>query len=692
MKEPSRTKQELIKELSFLKKKIEKLKKAKTAASKQAKKVMRETESKYRFLAESMADVVFTLDMNLATTYVSPSIERMLGFTQEERMVQKVDQQLTPKSLELVLEALSAELAKEKDKEVDPDRFHVLELEYYSKDGSIKHLATYFRGIRNSEGKLTGFYGSHHDVTARKQAEEALRKSEENYRQLFNNSPTGIYQIDFRTGKFIKANDIMCQHLGCNQEEITTRSPYDFLTNDSKKFFSERLEKMNLGEKVTENPEYEVADINGKRRWLRLNTNNIYDSEGLAGADVVAHDVTDLKRAEFEKESALEVLRESEERYRLLANNIPDIIYSLDGEGKIITINNAAFERYGHTEREVKGKPFLDFVHPEDHENLINSFLKALEEKRKVTTGLKFRIVAENGASYWFELNARARFDSQGQYAGEEGVLRDITDRKKMEEELLRFHKLESLGVLAGGIAHDFNNLMASVHGYIDLALTDLPAGHGTRQRLLKALRSVDQTKDLTSKLITFSRGGAPIKGIFDVVEILRDAVHSATKEQEVKVIFNLMANLWNADVDKLQLRQCFYNMTTNAIEAMPKGGALTVSGENALITASEVPDLSEGSYLKITFADEGIGIPEELLAMIFDPYFTTKEMGAQKGAGLGLAVCYAVLKNHNGHIAVKSKQGKGTSFILYFPAQPEPIKLLNIKQLHEGKNDKKIA
>ena len=249
-------------------------------------------------------------------------------------------------------------------------------------------------------------------------------------------------------------------------------------------------------------------------------------------------------------------------------------------------------------------------------------------------------------------------------------MISDVTIQKRIEEELLRAHKLESLGVLAGGIAHDFNNLMTIVQGYIDLALMDLPPGHVSRQRLLTAIRGVDKTKDLTSRLITFSRGGGPLKKIFDVPEILRDAVHSTVKGTEVRVKFDFMENLLPAEADELQMKQLFCNLTKNAVEAMPEGGNLTVQVENVLIRAGEVLDLKGGSYLKITFADEGIGIPGELLPKIFDPYFTTKEMGARNGLGLGLTVCYSVLKNHGGHITVNSQPGKGASFIFYLPTR----------------------
>ena len=168
-------------------------------AQKRAEEALRDSESKYQFLAEKMGDVVFTVDMNMVTTYVSPSIERMLGFTPEERMSQKVDQQLTPKSQKLVLQTLSVELGLEKAKGADLNRSATMELEYYHKDGSIKHLVTYIRGIRDSEGNLTGFYGSHHDITERKQAEEALQKAHDDLES----------QVTLRTAELSKANELL---------------------------------------------------------------------------------------------------------------------------------------------------------------------------------------------------------------------------------------------------------------------------------------------------------------------------------------------------------------------------------------------------------------------------------------------------------------------------------------------------
>jgi two-component system, cell cycle sensor histidine kinase and response regulator CckA len=281
--------------------------------------------------------------------------------------------------------------------------------------------------------------------------------------------------------------------------------------------------------------------------------------------------------------------------------------------------------------------------------------------------------------TYWENTAAPIR-DSSGTIVSCLEINTDITERKLAEEELLRVQKLESLGVLAGGIAHDFNNLMMVVQGYIELVLMGLPRDHVSYERLLAAMQSVEQTKDLTSRLTVFSLGGGPIVKPCDVREIIRDTVHRTVEGTEVRAKFDFMKNLWRPDIDELQTKQCFYQLTTNAVEAMPQGGNLAIRAENVEIPTGDALPLKEGSYLKVTFTDEGTGIPEEHLVKVFDPYFTTKEMGARKGMGLGLSICYAALKQQNGHISVESKLGEGTSFALYLPVRTAHTEAKEVK------------
>jgi PAS domain S-box-containing protein len=259
----------------------------------------------------------------------------------------------------------------------------------------------------------------------RRLAEEFLRKSEENYRHLFDNSPAGIYQIDFRTGKFLKANDVICKYFGCRQEEVTSLSPYDVLTDDSKQLFSERLRKMGLGEKVTSDPEYEIVDKNGKHRWLQLNSKNIYDTQGLAvGADVVAHEITDRKRLE-------EVLHKSEQKYRLLVENTSEaIVVVQDGRARFV---NRGIEWAGYTPEEYMSIPVMETIHPEDREAVEQRYLKKINGD-KIPTRHTYRGLDKSGQIHWIEVSS-VLIDWEGRPATL-NLIADITERKRMEENL----------------------------------------------------------------------------------------------------------------------------------------------------------------------------------------------------------------------------------------------------------------
>ncbi len=262
------------------------------------------------------------------------------------------------------------------------------------------------------------------EIAARKQLEEALRKSEAHYRQLYDNAPSGIYQIDFRTGKFTKANDVICEYLDCSQEEIISLSPYDVMTNESKQLLSERLTKMNAGEKVTETPEYEIIDKKGNRRWLQLNSKNIYDSEGLIiGADVVAHDITARNQAE-------QTLWESEVKFRQLVEQISDVIFEIDHQGTVLYFSPAGKYIFGYDLEEVVGKNFIELVHPDDRDLLARRFLELIAGAEYP---LIYRLRNKSGDFRWVRTKTKPRIEN-GAFIGARGTLIDITDIKQTEQ------------------------------------------------------------------------------------------------------------------------------------------------------------------------------------------------------------------------------------------------------------------
>jgi nitrogen-specific signal transduction histidine kinase/ActR/RegA family two-component response regulator len=247
---------------------------------------------------------------------------------------------------------------------------------------------------------------------------------------------------------------------------------------------------------------------------------------------------------------------------------------------------------------------------------------------------------------------------------------RDISNQKLMEKEMQKVEKLESLGILAGGIAHDFNNILTAILGNVSLAKMPGRCDEKIIKRLTDAEKACERAKDLTQQLLTFAKGGTPIKKTAAIAELIRDTAGFALRGSNVRSEVSIAEDLWAVDVDEGQISQVIHNLVINADQAMPQGGVLKLRAENMRIDANKVIPLPEGNYIAIAIVDQGVGIPKEYVAKIFDPFFTTK----QKGSGLGLASSYSIISNHGGHITVESTPGSGSTFTFYLPASDKKI------------------
>src|SRR5436189_6138241 len=271
-------------------------------------------------------------------------------------------------------------------------------------------------------------------------------------------------------------------------------------------------------------------------------------------------------------------------------------------------------------------------------------------------------LVSRDGSELIIEQVASPIRDSKNEVAGVVLVFRDITERQRAETERRKAETLEQLGLLAGGIAHDFNNLLTAIIGNISLASVLLPPDDEMAERLDDAKNASLRARDLAQQLLTFARGGAPIKKTASIGKLIQDTVSFSLRGSHSRSEFSFGADLWAAEIDPGQISQVIGNLVVNADQAMPNGGTLRVSCDNFRYnstTTPVVPDLTPGDYIRIAIRDEGVGIPEECLKRIFDPYFTTKP----KGNGLGLATTYSIIKNHNGLICVDSQIHFGSTF-----------------------------
>jgi PAS domain S-box-containing protein len=413
--------------------------------------------------------------------------------------------------------------------------------------------------------------------------------------------------------------------------------------------------------------------------YLEISASPILDENGEVVRTVhIMKDITHRKRIEKERESALDLLQRT-------IDGVDEPIMFIDTNYKIKLMNRVVRERYADTGGVVGEGPLFCYQvshHrdvPCDGSGYPCPMSEVMEKHRAArTVHVHFE---KNGEKKFIEIIATPMFSPDGRVEGIIESARDITDSKRMEEELFKSRKLESLGILAGGIAHDFNNLLGGILGNISLAKFNSKTGEKAYKYLEDTERAITQAKNLTQQLLTFSKGGAPIKKVSSIREIVVSSANFALSGSMVYVEYEIQdpstgsgEPLWPVEVDPGQIGQVISNIVINADQAMPEGGTVKISIENKFLGRSHgmVKEglLKKGKYVRISIEDHGGGIPKDRLSKIFDPYFTTK----QKGSGLGLTTCYSIVKNHQGLITVESELGKGSVFHIYLPATDKPL------------------
>ena len=356
----------------------------------------------------------------------------------------------------------------------------------------------------------------------------------------------------------------------------------------------------------------------------------------------------------------LHSLAASEKKFRTLFDSTHDAIMIYDLEGALFEVNKAACDRLGYSRAELLQMKPGQFVAPQ-YAALVPERMQKLKEVEKAI--FETAHVSKDGSMVPIELSLqRIEYENRPALLG---VARDISERQKREEDRLRTQKLESVGVLAGGIAHDFNNLLTGILGNISLAKLSAEAGGMLQKSLADTEKAALRARDLTQQLLTFAKGGAPLKSPSSIVDIIRDSSSFALRGSRSVCTYDFADNLWSINADKGQLSQVFQNLVINASQSMPEGGVIAIRGRNVELQQGDVPQLAAGKYVAIAVRDHGTGIEKMHRERIFDPYFSTK----QTGSGLGLAVVYSIMKNHEGHISLQSEKGQGTTFTLFLPA-----------------------
>jgi len=485
--------------------------------------------------------------------------------------------------------------------------------------------------------------------TALNQSEKQLDYMEKHYKELVEKAGIAILTDDEK-GDIKYFNKRLYELFGHTADEMKGKSIQSIVHPDSIEkvmtFHKERVQ----GKRVPSKYEFKGIRKDGSTMYLEVDVVELVEGGDIVGTRSYLWDVTERRQAE-------EALRKSESRYRILIEQASDGIFIADMQGNCVDVNKNGCTMMGYTREEILRLSLMDMI-PEDNLRTNLKRLKELTSGKEVVK--EYLLKRKDGSVFPAEISAKLLPDKRLL-----GFVRDITERKRMEEELLKIQKLESIGMLAGGIAHDFNNILTGVMGNISLAKLLTEAGSAAYEKIELAEKASLRAKDLVNQFITFSRGGKPIKETKNIAEFLEDTVNFALSGSRVKCDFSINTDLLPVEIDAGQVRQVFNNIVINAKDVMPKGGRLEVRAENHKIGNDTALPLETGDYVRISFKDQGPGISQNHLPRIFDPYFTTRE----KRRGMGLSAAYSIMKNHDGCIHVESEKGKGTVFQVYFPA-----------------------
>ena len=401
----------------------------------------------------------------------------------------------------------------------------------------------------------------------------------------------------------------------------------------------------------------------------------------VAGDIAFALHSIELEEQKKQKDKIFEEEKKKIEKYLDITGSI---IVALDRKGKVILVNRKGCETLGYGKDEIIGKDWFEIFVPEEFRRDAKKVFNRLKNREGAFySRFENPVITKSGNQRTIVWNNTAIRDEKGKVVGVLSSGEDVTELRKTEEEMLKIEKLESLSVLAGGIAHDFNNILTGILGSISVArmLAD------PKSKLYEILQQTEKAslraKDLTQQLLTFSKGGLPIKRKLSLGKLIREAAAFALRGSKLKCEFFIPDDLWPIEADGGQISQVIQNIVINADHATPESGVIAIRAENVFLkTGGEIP-LDEGRYVKVSIEDYGVGIPKEYIKRVFDPYFTTKK----KGSGLGLSVCFSIIKNHRGYITVDSELGVGTTFTFFLPAaESVPIEDKQEEKIHYGK------
>jgi PAS domain S-box-containing protein len=631
---------------------------------KKAEKVLLESEMRYRELVYNANSIILRMDTQGNLIFFNEFSQKFFGYTEEEILGRNVIGTIVPEveSSGRNLKALIKDLGHH------PEKYNNNENENMRKNGERVWVAWTNKPVFDENGQVREILCIGNDISELKAAKDALKK-ERDTAQMYLEVAGVMFLVIDKKQKVTLVNQKCCEVLEYNENEIIGRNWFDnFLPEDERKQVKHIFDRLIDGEiDPIKYIESNVVTRSGKKKIIAWHNAVIKDEHGTITSTLSSgQDVTEKKQTEA-------AMRESEERYRMLIETANDAIVIADAEtGLILTVNKKAEEMLGRPVHELIGMHQTAIL-PHDKNACINEpYLKNVKNYQ----GIAEEVCIRHKDGYLIPVEISTSVSHVGGRKIIQGIFRDITERKQLEEQLYQTQKLEAIGTLAGGIAHDFNNILMAIIGYTELALHDAPKDSLLEKNLHEVIKAGQRSKELVKQILTFSRQSKQEKNPVQLSLVIKEALKllRASLPTTIEIRQNIHKDSGTVLADATQIHQIIMNLCVNAYQAMQgKNGILKVGLTKLCLNESDIsvyPKLKRGDYFKITVSDTGQGIDRETIKRIFDPFFTTK--GPGKGTGMGLSVVHGIVKSHGGTISVYSEPEKGTTFTVLLPALNE--------------------
>ncbi|MCR3922422.1 MAG: PAS domain S-box protein [Firmicutes bacterium] len=590
-------------------------------------------------ILNTVDSLVVVLDPHCHIVLFNTACERLTGYTFAEVKGKNVDSFLLPEEAQCIVNCIKA-------RTTGKQTFY-----WRGRDGG-KHLIEWtYAHLTDAQGQPQFYVGTGNDITEAIKAKKALQASETRFRELFHNANDAIFVASVKDGIFsnyLEVNDTACEKLGYTRAELLQMSP---VTIPRKQETSRKQKQGNLSVSAS----FEVMLMTKDGRAIPFEHNaHLFEIDGQTFCIAVARDVSDRKQIE-------DTLRQSEECYRRLVELSPDAIF-VHSERKIVFANSACAKLLrAVSEHWLIGRKIDEIIHP-DYLDAINQRIELLTHGQMPQPYLEQIIRCYDGTEQEFEATSSYLF-----YNGQPSIqviYRDITRKNRLQQEALRASKLHSIGSLAGNIAHEFNNQLTVILGNLSIAQL-----YATKQpKLQKVLENADkasgQARALTQQLLTYARGGQPVKQVTNLRSLLFKCTDHLLHNERFTCDFKIPGDLLMVAVDEDQVYHAISNILANAQQAMPEGGTIYIAAENVTTEEMPLPPELNVPYVKVSITDEGPGIPAQNMDHIFDPFYSTKP----DGNGLGLPTSYSIINKHGGYLLAESIVGEGATFTIYLP------------------------